>query len=154
MMQPRPTRVLHCLVSALMGAICSLPWASMAVSIAGTMMPTLSVSRWTNIQVLPSPQKPLLLSTSALSTVLAILTAIPHGRATDIGLCWPVAVTMTTTAVSISPISTMGKWKRLSSCLRKTPSCISPFLKSYNRPEFMVEPVKISVDEFSKVFEK
>ncbi len=27
-------------------------------------------------------------------------------------------------------------------------------LKSYNRPEFMVEPVKISVDEFSKVFEK
>ena len=25
-------------------------------------------------------------------------------------------------------------------------------LKSYNRPEFMVEPVKISVDEFSKVF--
>ena len=27
-------------------------------------------------------------------------------------------------------------------------------LKSYNRPEFMVEPVKISVDEFSKVFDK
>jgi hypothetical protein len=27
-------------------------------------------------------------------------------------------------------------------------------LKSYNRPEFMVEPVKISVDEFSRVFEK
>ena len=26
-------------------------------------------------------------------------------------------------------------------------------LKSYNRPEFMVEPVRISVDEFSKVFE-
>ena len=26
-------------------------------------------------------------------------------------------------------------------------------LKSYNRPEFMVEPVKISVDEFSKVFQ-
>ena len=26
-------------------------------------------------------------------------------------------------------------------------------LKSYNRPEFMVEPVKISVDEFSKVFD-
>ena len=26
------------------------------------------------------------------------------------------------------------------------------FLKSYNRPEFMVEPVRISVDEFSKVF--
>ena len=26
-------------------------------------------------------------------------------------------------------------------------------LKSYNRPEFMVEPVKISVEEFSKVFE-
>ena len=25
-------------------------------------------------------------------------------------------------------------------------------LKSYNRPEFMVEPVKISVAEFSKVF--
>lgn len=27
-------------------------------------------------------------------------------------------------------------------------------LKSYNRPEFMTEPVKISVDEFSKVFDK
>ena len=27
-------------------------------------------------------------------------------------------------------------------------------LKSYNRPEFMVEPVKISVDEFSRVFNK
>ena len=27
-------------------------------------------------------------------------------------------------------------------------------LKSYNRPEFMVEPVKISVDEFSKVFDE
>ncbi len=27
-------------------------------------------------------------------------------------------------------------------------------LKSYNRPEFMVEPVKISVDEFSRVFDK
>jgi hypothetical protein len=26
-------------------------------------------------------------------------------------------------------------------------------LKSYNRPEFMVEPVKVSVSEFSKVFE-
>ena len=25
-------------------------------------------------------------------------------------------------------------------------------LKSYNRPEFMVEPVKISVEEFSRVF--
>lgn len=25
-------------------------------------------------------------------------------------------------------------------------------LKSYNRPEFMVEPVGISVDEFSKAF--
>ena len=27
-------------------------------------------------------------------------------------------------------------------------------LKSYNRPEFMAEPVKISVEEFSKVFDK
>ena len=27
-------------------------------------------------------------------------------------------------------------------------------LKSYNRPEFMVEPVKISVAEFSKVFDR
>lgn len=27
-------------------------------------------------------------------------------------------------------------------------------LKSYNRPEFMVEPVRISVEEFSKVFDK
>ena len=26
-------------------------------------------------------------------------------------------------------------------------------LKSYNRPEFMVEPVTISVDEFSRVFD-
>jgi hypothetical protein len=26
-------------------------------------------------------------------------------------------------------------------------------MKSYNRPEFMAEPVRISVDEFSKVFE-
>ena len=25
-------------------------------------------------------------------------------------------------------------------------------LKSYNRPEFMVEPVRISVEEFSRVF--
>ena len=28
------------------------------------------------------------------------------------------------------------------------------FLKCYNRPEFMVEPVKISVEEFSRVFDK
>lgn len=27
-------------------------------------------------------------------------------------------------------------------------------LKSYNRPEFMVEPVRISVEEFSQVFDK
>jgi hypothetical protein len=27
-------------------------------------------------------------------------------------------------------------------------------LKSYNRPEFMIEPVTISVNEFSKVFDK
>ena len=27
-------------------------------------------------------------------------------------------------------------------------------LKSYNRPEFMVEPVKISVEEFSRVFDE
>ncbi|MBQ3772428.1 MAG: PD40 domain-containing protein, partial [Bacteroidaceae bacterium] len=27
-------------------------------------------------------------------------------------------------------------------------------LKSYNRPEFMIEPVRISVDEFSKVFDR
>ena len=27
-------------------------------------------------------------------------------------------------------------------------------LKSYNRPEFMIEPVKISVEEFSRVFDK
>ena len=27
-------------------------------------------------------------------------------------------------------------------------------LKSYNRPAFMVEPVRISVNEFSKVFDK
>jgi hypothetical protein len=27
-------------------------------------------------------------------------------------------------------------------------------LKSYNRPEFMVEPVRIGVDEFSRVIAK
>ena len=27
-------------------------------------------------------------------------------------------------------------------------------LKCYNRPEFMIEPVTISIDEFSKVFDR
>ncbi len=35
---------------------------------------------------------------------------------------------------------------------QKDPEHHTFFLKSYNRPEFMVEPVRISVDEFSKVF--
>jgi len=35
---------------------------------------------------------------------------------------------------------------------QKDPELHISLLKSYNRPEFMVEPVKISVDEFSRVF--
>ena len=85
MMQPRPTRVLHCLVSVLMDAICSLPWASMAVSIAGTMMPTLSVSRWISIPAPLLPLKPLRPSTLPPSTATVIPTATLLGRATDIG---------------------------------------------------------------------
>ena len=36
---------------------------------------------------------------------------------------------------------------------QKDPELHTYLLKSYNRPEFMVEPVRISVNEFSKVFE-
>jgi hypothetical protein len=39
-------------------------------------------------------------------------------------------------------------------CAQEDPEYNTFLLKSYNRPEFMVEPVKISVDEFSKVFDK
>ena len=35
---------------------------------------------------------------------------------------------------------------------QENPEMHVTLLKSYNRPEFMVEPVKISVDEFSRVF--
>jgi Tol biopolymer transport system component len=37
---------------------------------------------------------------------------------------------------------------------QKDPELHISLLKSYNRPEFMVEPVKISVEEFSRVFDK
>ena len=37
---------------------------------------------------------------------------------------------------------------------QKDPEHHTFLLKSYNRPEFMVEPVKISVEEFSKVFDQ
>lgn len=37
---------------------------------------------------------------------------------------------------------------------QKDPENNTLLLKSYNRPEFMVEPVKISVEEFSRVFDK
>ena len=37
---------------------------------------------------------------------------------------------------------------------QKDPEYNTFLLKSYNRPEFMVEPVKISVEEFSRVFDR
>ena len=37
---------------------------------------------------------------------------------------------------------------------QKDPEHNTWLLKSYNRPEFMVEPVRHSVKEFSKVFDK
>jgi len=45
-----------------------------------------------------------------------------------------------------------GKAEKAFLLPQKDPELHISLLKSYNRPEFMVEPVKISVDEFSRVF--
>ena len=47
-----------------------------------------------------------------------------------------------------------GKVEKAFLLPQEDPELHITLLKSYNRPEFMVEPVKISVDEFSKVFDK
>ncbi len=47
-----------------------------------------------------------------------------------------------------------GKVEKAFLMPQEDPELHVSLLKSYNRPEFMVEPVKISVDEFSKVFDK
>ena len=47
-----------------------------------------------------------------------------------------------------------GKAEKAFLMPQEDPELNTFLLKSYNRPEFMVEPVKISVDEFSKVFDK
>ena len=47
-----------------------------------------------------------------------------------------------------------GKVEKAFLLPQEDPELHISLLKSYNRPEFMVEPVKISVDEFSKVFDK
>ena len=47
-----------------------------------------------------------------------------------------------------------GKAEKAFMLPQKDPEHNTFLLKSYNRLEFMVEPVKISVDEFSKVFDK
>ena len=47
-----------------------------------------------------------------------------------------------------------GKAEKAFMMPQEDPELHVSLLKSYNRPEFMVEPVKISVDEFSKVFDK
>ena len=47
-----------------------------------------------------------------------------------------------------------GKVEKAFLMPQEDPELHVTLLKSYNRPEFMVEPVKISVDEFSKVFDK
>ena len=47
-----------------------------------------------------------------------------------------------------------GKVEKAFLMPQEDPEMHITLLKSYNRPEFMVEPVKISVDEFSKVFDK
>ena len=47
-----------------------------------------------------------------------------------------------------------GKVEKAFLLPQEDPELHVTLLKSYNRPEFMVEPVKISVDEFSKVFDK
>ena len=47
-----------------------------------------------------------------------------------------------------------GKVEKAFLMPQEDPELHISLLKSYNRPEFMVEPVKITVDEFSKVFDK
>lgn len=47
-----------------------------------------------------------------------------------------------------------GKVEKAFLLPQEDPEMHVSLLKSYNRPEFMVEPVKISVEEFSKVFDK
>jgi Tol biopolymer transport system component len=47
-----------------------------------------------------------------------------------------------------------GKVRKAFLLPQEDPELHVSLLKSYNRPEFMVEPVRISVDEFSKVFDK
>ena len=47
-----------------------------------------------------------------------------------------------------------GKVEKAFLLPQEDPEMHVSLLKSYNRPEFMVEPVKISVEEFSRVFDK
>ena len=47
-----------------------------------------------------------------------------------------------------------GKAEKAFMMPQEDPELHISLLKSYNRPEFMVEPVKISVEEFSRVFDK
>ena len=47
-----------------------------------------------------------------------------------------------------------GKAEKAFLMPQEDPELNTFLLKSYNRPEFMVEPVKISVEEFSRVFDK
>ena len=47
-----------------------------------------------------------------------------------------------------------GKIEKAFLLPQEDPELHTFLLKSYNRPEFMVEPVKISVEEFSRVFDK
>lgn len=47
-----------------------------------------------------------------------------------------------------------GKVEKAFLMPQEDPELNTFLLKSYNRPEFMVEPVRISVEEFSKVFDK
>ena len=47
-----------------------------------------------------------------------------------------------------------GKVEKAFMLPQEDPEYNTFLLKSYNRPEFMVEPVRISVNEFSKVFDK
>jgi hypothetical protein len=47
-----------------------------------------------------------------------------------------------------------GKVQKAFMMPQEDPEIHTFLLKSYNRPEFMVEPVRISVNEFSKVFDK
>jgi hypothetical protein len=47
-----------------------------------------------------------------------------------------------------------GKVEKAFMLPQEDPEYNTFLLKSYNRPEFMVEPVRISVEEFSRVFDK